>query len=441
MKKRYVSLMLAALLASTTMTGCMTGGGVSATAAPEAKSEAKTDTSAGAKADTKEQSDQKVELEFFNCKVEGEAVFNKVIEKFQAEYPNITVKQTAPTDAETVLFTRISTGDAPDVMSVYPAETAYHTMMDDGVYLDLSNEEWLHRASDAALSFSQWNGKYYAMPFALNSFGIYCNKTMFEEAGLELPATWDELMSCCEAFKARGITPMTFVDKDPGVLVQEAERVVGIVKNDFYKDCETVGTTDASFSDENLPYVKEMAEAIIKTREYAGDTLGMGNEQCASDFANSKVPMWAAITAKYTLIAQSNPDLDFTLIPYPNPTGGEQTLPINVDIAYGVSSASAHPEEAKKFIEFLSRPEIYQIVADEEGTPPVIEGVNYNIEPLKQIKETIDNGKTFLTLVNFWPSGWRSEWSVYVQQLVADKDVENLLKETDRICKEKYTAQ
>lgn len=440
MKKRYLSLALAIMMAASAMTGCMTGGGNQTTAAQggtESKTEAKE-----AKEDTKAQAgSEKVELEFFNCKVEGEAVFNKVIEKFQAEYPNITVKQTAPTDAETVLFTRISTGDAPDVMSVYPAETAYHTMMDDGVYLDLSNEEWLHRASDAALGFSQWNGKYYAMPFALNSFGIYCNKAMFEEAGLELPTTWDELMNCCETFKAKGITPMTFVDKDPGVLVQEAERVVGIIKNDFYKDCETVGTTDASFADADLPYVKQMADAITKTREYAGDTLGMGNEQCASDFATGKVPMWAAITAKYTLIAQSNPDLDFTLIPYPNPTGGEQTLPINVDIAYGVSSASAHPEEAKLFIEFLSRPEIYQIVADEEGTPPVIEGVNYNIEPLKQIKDTIDNGKTFLTLVNFWPSGWRSEWSVYVQQLVADKDADNLIKETDRICKEKYVEQ
>lgn len=134
-KKRYLSLALAIITAASAMTGCMTGGGTQTTAAQEGtenKAEAKED-----KADVKGQAgSEKVELEFFNYKVEGEAVFNKVIEKFQAEYPNITVKQTAPTDAETVLFTRISTGDAPDVMSVYPAETAYHTMMDDGVYLD-----------------------------------------------------------------------------------------------------------------------------------------------------------------------------------------------------------------------------------------------------------------------------------------------------------------
>lgn len=383
--------------------------------------------------------DGKVELEFFNCKVEGEAVFNEIIEKFQEENPNVIIKQTAPADAETVLFTRISTGDIPDIMTVYPAETAYHAMMDDGIYVDLTDEEWLDRASDKALEYSAWNGKQYAMPFAMNSFGIYCNDEMFEEAGLEFPETWDELMDVCETFESNGITPFTFVDKDPGTLVQEAERLIGIVKNDVYTDCETVGTSDASFKDDEMPYFKQMGEALLKTREYAGDTLSFSPEQAVADFANGKYPMYAAITSKYTVIAQNNPDLKFTMIPYPTPAGNEQSLPINVDIAYGVSSKSAHPEEAKKFLEFLSRPEIYQMVADKEGTPPIIEGVDYNIAPLLKIKDEIDNGKTFLTMVNFWPSGWRSEWSVYVQQLIADQDMDKFLSETDRICKEKYT--
>ena len=426
MKKRTLSILLGTAVAVSGFSGCGLAGETARQQTGNVPAE---------------NTDGKVELEFFNCKVEGEAVFNKVIEKFQEENPNIIIKQTAPTDAETVLFTRISTGDVPDIMSVYPAETAYHTMMDDGVYADLSNEEWLHRASDKALEFSSWNGKNYAMPFAMNSFGIYCNDEMFKEAGLEFPKTWDEFMEVCETFQSKGITPLTFVDKDPGNLVQEAERIIGIIKNDVYNDCETVGTTEASFADEAMPYFRQMAEALLKTRAYAGDTLSFSVEQATADFANGKYPMYVAITAKYAVISQNNPDLKFTLVPYPNPVSDEQSLPINIDIAYGVSSKSEHQEEAKKFIEFLSRPEIYQMVADEEGTPPVIEGVNYNIEPLKQIKDTIDNGNTFLTMVNFWPSGWRSEWSVYVQQLISDKDVDNFLAETDRICKEKYTQQ
>ena len=140
MKKKIVGIFLANIMLISGIGGC----GLAEQTAKQQEKEQKEETS----------SDGKVELEFFNGKVEGEAVFNKVIEMFEEENPNIIVKQTAPADAETVLFTRVSTGDVPDIMTVYPAETAYHTMMDDGIYLDLTNEEWINRASDKALEYS-----------------------------------------------------------------------------------------------------------------------------------------------------------------------------------------------------------------------------------------------------------------------------------------------
>lgn len=40
------------------------------------------------------------------------------------------------------------------------------------------------------------------------------------------------------------------------------------------------------------------------------------------------------------------------------------------------------------------------------------------------ISEQIKGDNTFLTLVNFWPSGWRNEWTIYVQNLLSDGDVD-----------------
>ncbi len=45
---------------------------------------------------------------------------------------------------------------------------------------------------------------------------------------------------------------------------------------------------------------------------------------------------------------------------------------------------------------------IYQLMADNEGTPTCIEGVNYQIDGLMDISEQIKGDNTFLTLVNFW---------------------------------------
>ena len=129
MKKKVLGIVLGITLMALSLAGCGLAGKNTEQDGNNTGGAADSNQKNGNEASTK----GKVELEFFNCKVEGEAVFNKVIEKFEAEYPNVVVKQTAPADAETVLFTRVSTGDVPDIMTVYPAETAYHTMMDDGV--------------------------------------------------------------------------------------------------------------------------------------------------------------------------------------------------------------------------------------------------------------------------------------------------------------------
>lgn len=430
MKKRIISLCIAGLMMGTALGGCGLVG-------PGAEEKAKEKEAA------EESASGKVELEFFNQKKEGEAAYNKIIEIFEAENPDIVIKQTAPSDAETVFFTRISTGDIPDIMSIYPCEPAYQAIMDEGVVVDMTGEEFLNRASDAALDYSKYNGKMYCMPFALSSYGFFCNLDMFEEAGLELPQTWEELIQCCDTFKEQGMdTPLIFADKDAGSLGQEGERIIGIIKNDIYKDTESVGLGSGSFLDEDKDWFRILAEATLQLREYAGDTLAVGRDQATADFVNGKGAMYCTGTYGFTAIQQADPDMNVTMIPIPNPyPGGTQTLPINVDIAVGYSASTEHPEEAKKFIEFLTRPEVNQILADEEGTPTVIKDVEYNIKPLQDMKKQIETGDTFLTVLNFWPAGFRNEWSIYLQTLLTDKDIDAFLSETDRVCKQYYTEE
>ena len=67
------------------------------------------------------------------------------------------------------------------------------------------------------------------MPFALSSFGIFCNKDMFEEQDLELPEGWEDLIQACQTFEAAGITAIACNDKDSVALgPREAERIIGI---------------------------------------------------------------------------------------------------------------------------------------------------------------------------------------------------------------------
>lgn len=411
---------LAVLSATAMLAGVMTGCG-------------------NAEGDAKGKEGATVELDFFQMKNEAKTVYDEIIAKFEEENPGVKINQISPADSETVFFTNVSTGDIPDIMSVYPAEAAYKSIMDEGIMADMTGEKVLESAEETAVKMCEYNGKVYTVPFALSSFGIFCNVDMFEEQNLELPQTWDELINACETFEAAGITAIACNDKDSVALGQEAERIIGIIKNDVYEDFSKVGKEGASFKDEEIPYVRTMAEAMLEMRKFGPkDSLAVGREQATSDFVNNKYPMFVSGTWGLAAIQKAAPDMNLTMIPIPNPASDEQSLPINVDIAIGYSATTEHPEEALKFIEFCARPEINQLLADQEGTPTVIKGVNYNIEALKDMKAKMSDEKTFLTLVNFWPAGMRNEWAIPMQQLLTDSDVESFLDETDRIVKEYY---
>lgn len=429
MKKRWISLLLTAVMAMSVFAGC-------------GKSESEGNTDGEKSEESAEASDSdKIVLEFFNQKVEAESLYNDVIiPKFQEEHPEVEIKVVSPSDAETVFFTRVSTNDMPDIMSIYPAEYSYQVIMKDGLLADLSGKDFLSRATDKAIEYSTYeDGKIYAMPYGLSSYGLFCNLDLFEAAGLELPTTWDELINCLDTFKEKGTeVPLIFNGKDS--MNQFSERMIGVIDNNFADVCAEVGDGKGSFADADKDQVRIFSEALLQLAEYApADVLGIGRDQGTADFCNGVYPIYVGGTFYMADILAGNADLNCTMIPIPNPDpDGEESLPINVDIGLGYSADTRYPEICEAFLEFMSRPEIYQIMADNEGTPTCIEGVNYNITALQDISKQIVGDNTFLTLVNFWPSGWRTEWTIYVQNLLSDRDVDALITETDRICKEYY---
>lgn len=148
MKKRWISIMLSAILAASALTGCggsKGGDSENAQTAESAQDTQQADASGGSDS-------EKIVLEFFNQKVEAESLYNEVIiPKFQEEYPNVEIEVVSPSDAETVFFTRVSTNDMPDIMSIYPAEYSYRVIMQDGLLADLSGKDFLSRASELSL--------------------------------------------------------------------------------------------------------------------------------------------------------------------------------------------------------------------------------------------------------------------------------------------------
>lgn len=55
-----------------------------------------------------------------------------------------------------------------------------------------------------------FDGEYKAIPYNPQAYFIFCNKNIFDEAGVtSYPTTWDEFLDACAKIKAAGYTPIT----------------------------------------------------------------------------------------------------------------------------------------------------------------------------------------------------------------------------------------
>jgi len=381
-----------------------------------------------------------VELECFLIKVQALKVEEEIATKFSQEYPNATVRFVATPDAETAMFARIAANEVPDIMNTYPAEVVYRTMMDEGLFVDLTGHDMFKNVNPAILKLSEYNGKQYALPLAMSSYGVFYNKTIFEKHGLQVPTSYDEFLKVCQALKDAGELPIIFYDKSAGGVGQMAERFMGILDNDSNALFQRVASGETDLVSKQ-PEVRALGESLLKIREFGQkDQLGTDADQAIADFVSGKAAMFIGGTWNVATFLETNRDLNFAMFPFPNPMGTGESLPVNIDTSYSVYSGAKDVQACIDFVAFHARTEIAQMYADVEGSPNIINGVQYNIEQLKPINDIIMNGDVFLTPVNFWPAGMRSNWEQYLQQLFIDKDVDAFVKATEDMVKEFYNA-
>jgi raffinose/stachyose/melibiose transport system substrate-binding protein len=61
-------------------------------------------------------------------------------------------------------------------------------------------------------AYQDEEGRQLEIPYAKANVGIYYNKDLFENAGIEkFPKTWDEFFRVCDTLKAQGITPLSLM--------------------------------------------------------------------------------------------------------------------------------------------------------------------------------------------------------------------------------------
>lgn len=426
--KKTIALMTALALMAGTV-GCSNSGGASDAAS--AGSAASGQAAAAGK---------KVELELFMSKPETVDIIEKISAKFMQENPNVKINVTSSSDGRTVLQTRLSANEVPDILNTFPAEDFYKEMFKEGFIQDISGQSYLNRVQDTYLKMSEYEGKYYAVPMSVSTYGIYVNKDVMQKGGIAAtPSTWTELIDDCAALKSKGITAFLFPNKDVGNIAQRFERTVGIINNNSSSEFKDIA--DGKTKAQDSKTLKAWMDYNTELLKYANkDHMGMDYDAAVASFSKGDAAMMMSGTWMLATIKKDNPNANVELTPFPNPTGEETKVPVNLDTSFSISATCKNKEMGEKFLEYVTRPEIAQMYCDVDGNVSLIQGVDYKVPEHQSMKKAVGDNKVFLTAVNFWPNGLREDIRPYCQEFLGSGDRSAFLESAGKSIKNIYES-
>jgi multiple sugar transport system substrate-binding protein len=129
--------------------------------------------------------------------------FQTLADAYHEANPDVTVElkeYPAGDDYDTALTADLSAGAAPDVFIVKNLKN-YVTFQEGGTLLDISDVAAELDPATGGLEPMAVDGATYAVPYRQDTWLLYYNKAMFEQAGVDLPDgswTWDDYADAAE---------------------------------------------------------------------------------------------------------------------------------------------------------------------------------------------------------------------------------------------------
>ena len=346
--------------------------------------------------DSQGASKDEVTLSFIHWRGEDVEVLDRIIDQFEEEYPHIKVEtQVFPSDQyQSTAQAKIADGSVGDVFTVFPG-AQFEAIARAGLFTDLSGESFVDQFESGLIAAGQKDGKQVALPYQLvYNIPIY-NVSLFEQYQVEVPQDWDSLLAALEVFKQAGITPIAFPGADigPGQLMN-AMMMNNAPDEDIFIKLEAGET---KLTDEWWVRTLEQFKELYDKEYFQKDAVGAKQDSSIALFVQEQAAILG--TGSFHLAANkaNNPNLKQGLLA-PITVAADQAVYEGIHTTtfmLAVNAKTEHPEEAKQWIEFLSRSEIAAEYANGTGQNVTVKNVEYSSEELKIASEWTNKDTRF----------------------------------------------
>ena len=301
--------------------------------------------------DGKKTSGGKKELTFLLNSPELTEAYKECFAEYEKEKGVKITADILQNDYQTVLKTRLNSGDIPDMFLT----SAYNDNKVFGDYsYNLEKEPFMKNVQSAILSSVTLDGHVTGYPFLVQSHSFVYNKTLFAKAGItKLPETLDEYKAACEKLVAIGVQPFSTGFAEWWVLPQTAyPSISDAYKGDYDTLFKDVEAGKIKFGD--LPQLDFLFDLLDLIKKYGGNKpMESTFDMQVSDFASGKVAIIHQGSWAEASVRAITPDIDIGYLKAPR-ADGKSVIAVESNLTFRVYKDSKNRAEVLAFLEWLS---------------------------------------------------------------------------------------
>lgn len=212
------------------------------------------------------------------------------IADFQAAHPeiNLTWEATQNQEYKTKIKAAVAANEMPDIFFTWGCAflgdfvDAGRVYAVDDVYAKYASE-----LPEVMMSNVKFDGKYYGVPTNMNIVGMFSNMELLKQVGFDkVPATYEELIACCDALVAKGIIPFGCSGKETWAVTEYLESI--IEKTAGASALNEIFAGNASWANDDVTKAVGIFQEMIDKNYFDPEGIALSNDEVKANFIAGK---------------------------------------------------------------------------------------------------------------------------------------------------------
>ena len=232
--------------------------------------------------------------EAFNVKIEWEA--------FENDSYKTKIKSTSAEELPDIFFTWAGAfcGDFATAGKVYCLDEAY--------------AEYADALPDVMTKNATYDGKRYAVPLTMNIVAMFANMDILAEVGYDkVPQTYEDLIACCDALKAKGIIPFGCSGNDTWCVTEYLEPI--IEKTIGYEELGNIFAGKSTWNNPAIATAVDNFQKMVMGGYFDPAGVSLDNDTVKANFIAGKYAFYQNGTWNCGDIAKKGDNFKVALFP------------------------------------------------------------------------------------------------------------------------------